>query len=263
MKLTPRQNSVKAIAPLFLSLAALAIPANAAVTMAAVGASNPDVGASGISQFNSAGTLNGTADFTDNAGGTSQSFTITASGSYTLNSISVKLSDDFGGGVFTSGTFSLQVFRFDNIASGGYAERNEPKAGQSYGTAYLNNPFQTMVYTGIANLGADPLAGDWITFSFSAADLLTLAGGSSYGFSIASTSGWAGLAVADSDVYADGQRWAAYGLARTFNDNYINPSKNFAADHTFAVNLTAVPEPSGSVLLLGGLAAFIHRRNRR
>lgn len=255
---TCRRGLIPALSAMIYS--ALIAQSGAAVTMSNSGASAPSAGDSGISQTNISGTPNGGLDYSDNGGALGQSFTL-GTGTFNLNSISLNANADFGTSAYTVGTtWNIQVSSYDNDASGPFAGRTDtPLVGLS--TQYTSNTFNKQTYTGIAAIGTNPSGGDWITFSFTAGDVLTLDGEHTYAFQVTSSSivqQWAGFNIADSDVYAGGERFQAYGNT-SFNDNWVNGQN--ATDRAFVVNLSAVPEPS--VALLGGLGALCFLRRRR
>jgi len=248
-----------------LLLSGAAFEANAQVTMTDVGATAPSAGSDGISQLDSSGTLNGQIDYSDK--NTGQSFTLGSAASYNLNSISLKLNPDFGGSPdpFLN-PWTIEVASFDNVGSwtGGFGGRTDTTS-PPYGSAYLNNTSMgtgTMNWvafsTGSTGLGSDPVAGDWITFTFAAP--ITLSGNASYAFEVSSSVPWAGFDVSSSDVYSGGFDFNSWGAAGA-NNNYVR--NNTTVDKTFVANLTAAPEPS--VAALGGLGclALCYARRRR
>jgi hypothetical protein len=234
-------------------LGALTSQADAAITMINSGATAPSAGDSGISQTNTGGTPSGGLDYSDNGGALGQSFTLGA-GTFNLNSISLNANADFGASAYTAGTtWNVQISRYDNDASGPFAERTDG-ALVPFDSQFTSNTFMKQAYLGIAAIGTNPVGGDWVTFNFTGGDVLTLDGGHTYAFQVTTSPGsnqWAGFNAASSDVYAGGERFQAYGDS-SFNDNWVNGQNS--SDRAFVVNLSAVPEPS--VVLLGGLGVL-------
>jgi hypothetical protein len=102
---------------------------------------------------------------------------------------------------------------------------------------------------------------DWLTWTFTGADVLTLDPNMMYGIQVVNSAGYMGFAAATSGAsYTDGYAFAASQVGWS---EYPNPV-NFGYDRTFVVGLSAVPEPASSLLLLGGLGLMTwrNRRNR-
>jgi hypothetical protein len=250
-------------------LAALltAASAHAAVTMS-LNTSTPTAG-DGISQLDQSGTA-GTGDYLDNSAG--QSFTTGSNtGGYTLNSFSFKINtaaSNYGSLFNGSSVWGVQVARFDNVASGGYAERTDNKPSTTYSAQYTNNLFTQQISSVTAANGNPSGSEAWITISFSAGDLLTLNPNSSFVFSLWSPNvgGFIAIHRSGADVYAGGYKYDSFNPARGFTNNYAKTA--YDHDRTFVADLTAVsaiPEPSTYAALLGlvtlGCAAF-RRRSR-
>jgi hypothetical protein len=224
-----------------LLVSALTFQAQAGVTMSNSGAAPPSAGALGISQTNIGGALNGSMDYSDNGGALGQSFTLGAA-NVELNALSLNANAGFGASAYTAGTmWNVQITRYDNDASGPFGERTNvplvPLSGQ-----YTSNTFTKHTFTAIAAIGTNPAGGDWITFTFTGADILVLEGGHTYAFQVTNTGGegqWAGFNIANSDAYAGGERFHAYGSS-LFSDNYVNGQS--ATDRAFVLNLSAIPD---------------------
>lgn len=263
-------------------LTAAAFQANAAVTLTDAGASAPGAGANGISQTDGSGTFSYWLASADRAQG--QSFTLGGSHSdvFNLNSFSLLSANSANGEnhdkgsyatAFVDGTWNIQIARFDNANSGGFAERTD---GPTHSADYLANTTGVslagtgdvkQVFTGIANIGAGYTLGDWVTFDFSSVGSIQLAGGYTYEVSF----GQAGVGYGNSadflgstgDVLANGVAFNAYG-GTGFNDNYVHDLGNNGgsgganADRTFVANISAVtPAPEPTTAALGGLGLVL------
>ena len=102
---------------------------------------------------------------------------------------------------------------------------------------------------------------DWLTWSFTGADILTLDPNTMYGIRVVNSAGYIGFnASTNSGSYAGG---FAFAPSEPGWSEYPNPV-DFGYDRTFVVGLTAVPEPGSALLLVGGLGmiAWQFRRNR-
>lgn len=231
---------------------------NAAVTMSNVGTTAPSAG-DGFANTDSSGARGG-VDYSD-GGGLGQSFTLPAGFTYEVNSYSLMYFGDNGGGdSFGAGaTWNAQIVRYDNVASGGFAERLDTN-GTPHSASYLANPFISQVYSDFAGPGAEPTTGDWVTVAFTDGDVLTLNGGFTYGIVLSSDVGWSQWMAAGTDNYAEAEKFRAYG-GPNFNDNYVRQSD--ANERTFVLNLTATPIPEPSIALFGGLGLFGLLRRRR
>ncbi len=230
----------------------------AAVTLTDAGASTPSAGASGITQADASGTLPYWLASADRSQG--QSFTTPGSHSdtYTLNSFSMKTTASADGenhdkgasyaNAFLTGIWNVQICRFDNANSGGFGERTD---GPTHSADYLANTVGVstngaagstkLVFLNIPNIGAGFTNGDWISFNFTGAEAIHLAGGYTYSFSFGQNNGYsscADIVSGTGDTYAGGIDFNAYG-GTAFNDNYVHDTTS--ADRTFVANLTIVP----------------------
>lgn len=248
----------------------------AAVTLTNAGAAVPGAGPAGITQANAAGTMLWYLDGERQPG---QSFTLAAGSNYLLQGYSLRVSgqdapvrDPWA----ATSTWSLQVARFENgttlagstWVSGGFADRNlwdstNGVEGFPSGTQYTDtsNAFRQVTFAGVPSLGTVPAAGDWVTWSFTGTDILTLEGG--YTYSIQATpinsggvEAYAPFDVADADVYDGGKRFSTWG-GPDFGDDWVRDQDN--ADRSFVLTMdsVAVPEPLAAELIAAGSALGI------
>lgn len=273
--------------PLFFAAAFAAVVATASwshagITLSNNGTTAPAEGTGGISQTNSAGTVQW---WTDGERQPGQSFTLASGSNYRLKGYSLRVTgqdspqrDPWA----ASSTWSLQVARFENgttvdgsqWASGGFANRDlwnstSGSAGYPVGTQYTDssNAFRQTTFTGVPSLGTIPAAGDWVTWTFTDAEVLELEGG--YTYSIQATpinsggsEAYAPFDVADSDVYAGGKRFSTWG-GPDFGDDYVRDES--LVDRAFVLNLdtVAVPEPSTCAIMAGAAIGCVVRVLRR
>lgn len=222
--------------------------ASAAIIMSDAGTTAPAAG-DGFANTGTGGT--GGNPYSDN-GGLGQSFTLPSGSNYDLNSFSLMYDGDNDGGdsFGTGATWDVQVSRFDNVGSGGFAERLDIEPGFPHTAQYLSNSFINHQYLDFATI-TEPDVGDWVTVDFTGGDVLTLAGGHTYAIQLRSDTGWSRWSTSATDNYTDAKRFGSWGEG----NNFVNPSNSTAEEYTFVLNLTevAVPEPS-SLVLLAGLA---------
>lgn len=267
--------------PLCAALAFAAVT-QGAVTLTNAGTTVPSAGPAGISQPNGDGTMLWWLDGERQPG---QSFTLPGGANFLLKGYSLRVSDQDSpvrDPWAATSTWSLQVARFENgttldgdqWASGGFADRNlwnstENVEGFPAGIQYTDpaNSFRQVTFAGIPSLAAAPAGGDWVTWSFTESDVVTLEGG--YTYSIQATAinsggveAYAPFAVANADVYADGKRFSTWG-GPDFGDDYVRDLD--LADRTFVLNLesVAVPEPAVLGFLAVAASGFLARFLRR
>jgi hypothetical protein len=237
----------------FLVLMALAMLAGPGLSRGAVGitsaAADPAIDAD--DQFNfvddqtipggnapGGGAYNSQA-YSDNVGPPGQTFTTpNSAAAYTLTSVSFKGTGDAGGGSL-AGTWGIRVSSVSGTA-----------------LTALN------AVTGIAGPGGATPNTDWLTWTFSDGDLLTLSPGTQYAVDVFSASGWWGIGGALDSAYANGTAFNSAGPGRTFDDATLGNLANHGYDRTFHVALAAVPEPATCGLALGAVAALLTWRRK-
>lgn len=100
---------------------------------------------------------------------------------------------------------------------------------------------------------------DWLTWTFTGGDVLTLDPNAMYGIQVVNSLGYMGFAAStSSSSYPDGYAFAASQVGWS---EYPNPV-DFGYDRTFVVGLTAVPEPGSCLLLFGGMSLMTLRMRR-
>lgn len=167
-----------------------------------------------------------------------QSFTTPTGSSFQLTSFSLKGSGDAGGLDGTTWTLTI-------------------------GT--VSEAGDTVTFTPLLEVSniASPVSlasTDWLTWTLSGTDALTLDPNTMYGIQVVNTVGYMGFAASTSPTaYPDGYAFAASQVGWS---EYPNPV-DFGYDRTFVVGLTAVPEPSCYAMLLGGIGVVAFRRRRR
>lgn len=169
--------------------------------------------------------------------GLGQSFTIAGSGSFTLDSFSLKGAGSFGGSVQT-GTWGVRISEFS-----------------------LDGTTLTplLTFTGIAN-PVDPLTGtEWLTWNFTGPEALTLTAGVTYAVQVLATDGYYGFTGDSASPYTGGTAFNTGG-SYSFGSTSVSA---FGYDQTFVANVSAIPEPVTVPLLLGGLGVAFLRRFRR
>lgn len=167
-----------------------------------------------------------------------QSFTTPSDNSYVLTSFSLKGAGDAGG--LEDATWTISVGTVSEVGS-------------------------TVTFTPLLEVGGIATPGvlsstDWMTWTFAGDDLLTLDPNTMYGIQIVNSNGYMGFSASLSPgAYAGGYAFAASQVGWT---EYPNPV-DFGYDRTFVVGLSAVPEPSCGVMLLGGAGLLLARRRGR
>jgi PEP-CTERM motif len=193
--------------------------------------------------------------FSDNGGPPGQTFTTPTGNSFNLNSISILGANTGGGnsgnGVFTAGT--LWSVRISSVGAGG-----------------VLTPLDTI--NNIATVtGAQ--GNEWYTFAFSAPDVVTLAANKQYAFDLFSGTqngnSYLGFAADTSDGYAGGTAFnsatdatGATTATRSFSGLNLGLLSARGYDRTFAVSLTAVPEPASLSLIAAGLVGLFALRRK-
>lgn len=228
--------------------AAMSNFASAAVTISA-SATDPAIGT--YDQYNlvddltipggttpGGGTYN-SQSYTDNAGPPGQTFTTPGSKpGFKLNSISLKGTGDGGGGA-TAGNWSVRISSVNGSTL---------------------TPLATL--TEISGPGGATGVTDWITFSLSGVDAVSLGANKQYAFEAYSGSGWYGLGGTLDAGYAGGTAFNSASGARSFADATLGNLANHGYDRTFHVSLTAVPEPATGLLALCAAGSLLAIRRR-
>jgi hypothetical protein len=230
---------------LFVLLLALSSSASAGVNMTA--SMNAPITGAG-DQFNLANDANipGTTPFnfnaqafSDNAGPPGQTFTTPTGGPFTLNAFSL-LGANTGSGNIGG-----------NVATGTWGIRVSSVVGTTM------TPLTTV--TGITSAG--PLLGnEWLTWTFTGTDAVTLLPSSTYAVDVFSSQGYYGFdAALDPNSYPNGVAFNSNGVARGFAGTTV---QDRGYDRTFVADLIAIPEPGVGFLFVTGLT-FAFLRNRR
>lgn len=185
------------------------------------------------------GTFNQQA-FSDNSGPPGQTFT-TGLGSTFLQSFSFKGANTGSGNV--GGIF---------VATTTWGIRVSLVAGTAL------TPVLTVTNVATPSL---PVGTEWLTWTFSGAELLTLLPSTTYAVEVYSSQGYFGFdAATDPNSYAGGVAFNTTAAVRTFDGS---PLQDRGYDRTFHADLTAVPEPGAFAALLGGAALLAGFRRRR
>lgn len=167
-----------------------------------------------------------------------QAFTTPSGGGFSLTSFSLKGSGDAGG--LDGATWTITVGTVSEV-----------------GTTVTFTPL--LEVTGIAT----PVSfanTDWLTWTFTGGDVLTLAPNTMYGIQVVNSIGYMGFSAStSSSAYAAGYAFAASQVGWS---EYPNPV-DFGYDRTFLVGLSTVPEPGVSALLVGGIGLLTWRNRRR
>lgn len=164
-----------------------------------------------------------------------QSFTTPTGSPFQLTSFSLKGSGDAGG--LDGATWTLSVGTVTEVGN-------------------------TVTFTSLLEVSniASPVSlasTDWLTWTLTGADALTVAPNTMYGIQIVNTNGYMGFSASlSSSAYTGGYAFAASQVGWS---EYPNPV-DFGYDRTFVVGLSAVPEPSSYAMLLGGFGLFALRR---
>lgn len=171
--------------------------------------------------------------YSDKAPG--QSFTITGSGSFTLDSFSLLGANAFGGGVET-GTWAVRVSEVS-----------------------LDGTTVTPLLT-VNAIASPTLTGtDWLTWTFTDGDVLTLTAGTTYAVQVLANSGYYGFTGDTASPYTGGTAFNTGG-SYAFGGTSVSA---LSYDQTFIANVTAVPEPSSAALVLGVCATAVVSFRRR
>jgi len=174
------------------------------------------------------------------AGPPGQTFLVPAGGSYTLDSISLQL-EGGNSSPWNGNPFGLRISSVS-------------------GTTLTNLLTNESITTPAA-----PGSTDWVTFTFSGGDVLTLNGGDTYAFSFHSnTNAWAQFEYNQGNPYADGEYFQHTSPATdsTFTNTADFGRDGSGGDLVFVADLTLIPEPASLALLsLAGL--LITGRQRR
>ncbi len=114
--------------------------------------------------------------------------------------------------------------------------------------------------TGIPS--ATPLTGaEWLTWTFSGTDVLTLAPATSYAVAVFSSQSYYGFdAALNPATYPGGFAFNSTGAARQFTST---TAQNRGYDRTFHADLVAVPEPATCFAFAGGVVFVGLIRRRR
>jgi hypothetical protein len=177
--------------------------------------------------------------FSDNAGPPGQTFTTLAGGPFTLNAFSFKGantgSGNLGGNV-DLGTWGIRV-------------------------SSVSGTTLTPLLTVTNITSPTPLVGtEWMTWTFSGADLLTLAPSTTYAVEVFSSQGYYGFdAATDANSYLGGVAFNNAGAARTFSSTTL---QDRGYDRTFVASIS-VPEPASVIGLACGLGMLLLPRRRR
>jgi hypothetical protein len=220
-------------------------PAHAGVTLSA-SATAPVTGPGDQFNFINDANIPGTTPFnfnseafSDNAGPPGQTFTTGSGGPFTLNAFSLQGANtgagNIGGNV-TSGTWGIRV---------------------SAVTGTTLAPLTTV--TGIASPAT--LAGnEWLTWTFSGADAVTLLPSTTYAVEVFSSQGYYGFdAALDPGSYPNGVAFNSNGGARSFAGTTL---QDRGYDRTFVADFIPVPEPTTSVFLATAVMTLVRRRQR-
>jgi hypothetical protein len=186
------------------------------------------------------GAQDGARDYTDNGGPPGQTFTVTAPA--LVNAVTVLGNGDAGS--YSTGTFDIQIGSV-NTATGQItqlARESAPAAGATSDSQF-------------------------ITFHLAAP--VAVNPGTTYAFSILGSTDWYGFAHGTGDDYAGGQAFnndlttTSAGNAdprRAFN-GFVSPNPA-GYDYVFAVQGTAIPEPTAVGLICLAAGGLLVRRRR-